>query len=796
MLTIGINKNIINKGEASTQGWQNHTFASIQEFAKHIKQGYAWTCGTLANDNLNKKPSNDDIKHASLVAIDVDNSTKKKQRKTQREGYISLDTFLKSEFYQKYGTFCYTTPNNTEMWSRFRAVFLLPYDVQSIEYKRIATALVNLYNADHATDISRLWFGSKNCYVHFNNNSISAAALTELTANKDFDEKVEELDNHYNANSQNRPQFSIEDLQYILSKIPENPGYNEWLFTLSGIANYLNNDTLAETIIDNWSPCTGKQTTLDKIRNRTKHTIAYVIRLALEYAHNDARLNEILKSDTNTSIVFESSVSDVYSDKYNARKFCERYSNVIKYNHSNGKWLVWNGIKWEYDETGKHIFALRDKFIDEQIKIIKNKLNSKLSDDDKVDAAKRKAAEQWIKSICSKRRQDDFMKLATQNAKIAVSNSDLDSHKHLINLINGTYDLDTLTLKKHDPNDLITKQLYFNYDINAKSPYYFDRVIRELLIIDEVDTEDENSLLHFFYESVALCLHGDIFTEAIWFMFGSGANGKTVISSFLFDFFGDYAKKLPASSLIERGETIPNDIAMLTGARFVLAEEMPDGKMMNVSKIKEITGGDKLTARFLHQEFFEYTPQFKLWLYGNNKPTIRDNSEGFWRRIKLIPFEYTVPYDQRVPKSEIHNAFWCEVEGLFNDLVKHLVEYRKRQRLLEPARSLTLINEYRADNDVLVDFLAEYCIKQPYQDDLTMRGRVPLKDLYKLYKTYAENNGEKHIMTNRTLKKKLCERDGITYKRFTDNKLFITGISLKSEFQNQLETDENSIWKN
>ena len=102
MLTIGINKNIINKGEAGTQGWHNHTFASIQEFAEHIKQGYAWTCGTLLNDNLNKKPSNDDIKHASLVAIDVDNATKKKQRKTQREGYISLDTFLKSEFYQKY----------------------------------------------------------------------------------------------------------------------------------------------------------------------------------------------------------------------------------------------------------------------------------------------------------------------------------------------------------------------------------------------------------------------------------------------------------------------------------------------------------------------------------------------------------------------------------------------------------------------------------------------------------------------------------------------------------------------
>ena len=189
---------------------------------------------------------------------------------------------------------------------------------------------------------------------------------------------------------------------------------------------------------------------------------------------------------------------------------------------------------------------------------------------------------------------------------------------------------------------------------------------------------------------------------------------------------------------MKRGETASNDLARLQGARFVVASETGAGRSLNEAVIKQTTGSDTITARFLFQEFFEFRPAFKLWLATNYKPTIRGTDLAIWRRIRLIPFEVTIPLEEQDP--HLPEKLREELPGIMTWAVRGCQDWLANG-LGAPEEVTAATDSYRDEQDLLGPFLEERCILLPSES-------IKTTELKKAYQTWAEENGEKPISRN------------------------------------------------
>jgi len=224
--------------------------------------------------------------------------------------------------------------------------------------------------------------------------------------------------------------------------------------------------------------------------------------------------------------------------------------------------------------------------------------------------------------------------------------------------------------------------------------------------------------------------------HALFLLHGIGRNGKTTFLEAMRYVMGTYATSTPFETFVVKpqGDGIPNDLAALHAARFVSAVESDEGKRLAEAKIKQITGGDTVSARFLHKEYFTFLPQFKIWLATNHRPTIHGADEGIWRRIKLVPFNVVIPdgrVDEKLPAKLI-----SEASGILNWALEGLAEYR-RSGLMEPDAVLGATAEYRAAEDWLSKFIEDRCEVGAYS--------VGSRRLYEVYQSWAESVGEHPI---------------------------------------------------
>jgi putative DNA primase/helicase len=175
--------------------------------------------------------------------------------------------------------------------------------------------------------------------------------------------------------------------------------------------------------------------------------------------------------------------------------------------------------------------------------------------------------------------------------------------------------------------------------------------------------------------------------------------------------------------LLKDRDAIPNDVAGLTGARLVVTSELTGGRSLNESMVKDLTGGDSITARFLHQEFFTFTPIFKIWMYGNAKPTIRGTDDGIWRRIRLIPFTVQIPEDER--DGALVGKLRQELPGVLNWALAGWKAYQAEG--LRPSEAVSRATDaYREQSDALGQFIADCCL---VQDGATCQSKL-LHDAY------------------------------------------------------------------
>jgi putative DNA primase/helicase len=229
-------------------------------------------------------------------------------------------------------------------------------------------------------------------------------------------------------------------------------------------------------------------------------------------------------------------------------------------------------------------------------------------------------------------------------------------------------------------------------------------------------TGDDEDLQVYLRRVAGYCLTAEISEHVLFFCYGVGSNGKSVFINTLARIMGDYATVAPMELLIDsKNERHPTEIARLRGARLVTANETEAGRPWAEAKIKLLTGGDRLTGRFMRQDFFDFDPQFKLMISGNHKPRLRSVIEATRRRIHLIPFTVTIPPAQR--DLQLPDKLKTEWPGILQWMIDGALEWR-RMGLAPPKAVIDATNAYLASEDAIGNWIDECCLREPRADAL------------------------------------------------------------------------------
>ena len=312
------------------------------------------------------------------------------------------------------------------------------------------------------------------------------------------------------------------------------------------------------------------------------------------------------------------------SDTDNAQRFATRFTDKVIYTRGRG-WLVYDGRRWRPDAVNECVELAKDaaRLIAEEAQYM---------DDNSGKVARTKFAN----SSLSKGALDKMVDLS--KGLLAVEDSKLDADPWLFNTETATIDLRNNLYEKHDPRDLLTKIAPVAADRHAKCPS-FRKFLKRI-------TGDDKKLRNYIQKAVGYSLTGSTGEQVFFFCFGkSGRNGKSTFVNLIREMVGDYGCHTPTETLMVKqyDNAIPADMARLTGVRMVTAIEANFNRQLDAEKIKGMTGGEPITARFMRQNFFQFTPAFKLWLVANDRPRVRGTDTALWRRVRVVPFEVEIP---------------------------------------------------------------------------------------------------------------------------------------------------------
>lgn len=445
----------------------------------------------------------------------------------------------------------------------------------------------------------------------------------------------------------------------------------------------------------------------------------------------------------------------------NAERIAYEYGHVIKYINDIG-WFIWDGKRWKVD-TKKEIERITAKV-----------LRSLSKSEDEAES-------KWSR-MCE-RRNIRMNSIKDLMPLVPGERGDFDRHKFLFNVENGVVDLKTGKLLQHDRELGLTKITNITFDENAKCPEW-------LKFLDQIFLGDQ-ALMEYMQRLIGYSLTGDISEQIMMFLVGGGSNGKSTFINTIKDLMGDYGKQAKSDTFIKKKESgANNDIARLVGSRFVSAIESEEGEKLADSFVKQITGGEPVLARFLRQEFFEFIPEFKVFFTTNHKPIIGGLDEGIWRRVKLIPFNLSLPAhkrDKRLPEK-----LSLEMPGILNWAIEGCMKWQQ-DGLKEPKVVAEATGKYKDDMDILAPFLDEVCYVEERENESIM---IEAKELYNVYERWCFNSGERSL-GNRSFYRML-ETKGFGKTKGTGNKTFLTGITLnerKPVTKGVTETSENSKFK-
>jgi putative DNA primase/helicase len=437
------------------------------------------------------------------------------------------------------------------------------------------------------------------------------------------------------------------------------------------------------------------------------------------------------------------------TDVANARRFAKRHGRDVRFTPEQG-WLVYDGRRWALDQKEVNVQALAK---DTAVSIF----------DEIKGAAERDERYKHAKRSQSKAAIDAMIGLTRSEPGVLARITDFDKDGMLLNVANGTVDLRTGKLRGHDRADLITNLADVQYEPGAACELW-DRFLWQI-------TAESDELYNYLRRLVGYLLVADVSEQALHFLFGTGANGKSVFVEVLMRLLGDYAIAMSADVVVARRHGgIPNDVARLRGVRVAFINETSQGSRFDEAKLKDLTGGDTLSARFLHQEFFQFEPTHRIVIRGNHKPTISGTDDGMWRRLRLVPFTVSIPTEAQ--DRRLLHKLESELPGILQWAIKGSLEWQ-RSGLNPPSIITEAVMHYREESDVLGRFIEEQCDQNRM---LTVRS----SHFYSSYKAFCDSAGDR-AMPSKDLPGEM-ERRGYKWKKTKIGAVFEgLGIRLSSE---------------
>lgn len=447
------------------------------------------------------------------------------------------------------------------------------------------------------------------------------------------------------------------------------------------------------------------------------------------------------------------------TDLGNARRLVRHHARDLRYCHPWDKWLIWDGRRWTPDTTGNIVRRAKDTvaaLYREAAEIEDLKERQRL-----VAHALRSESDSRLRAM---------IRLAESEPGIPVLPDDFDADPWSLNVQNGTLDLRTGELRPHSRDDLMTKVVAAEYREDASCPLW-------TAFLERIMGGNE-ALIAYLQRVVGYALTGDTREQCLFMLYGTGANGKSTFLETLRALFGDYGQQADFSTfLYSKDDRVRNDIARLMGRRFVAAIEADAGRYLAEVLVKQLTGSDTIAARFLFKELFEFHPTFKIFLAANHRPSIRGQDHAIWRRIRLIPFEVTIPAEER--DRDLLAKLRTELPGILAWAVHGCMEWQHRS-LAEPSPVLRATDEYRQDMDVLAAFLDERCVASP-------GARGTSKALYDAYCAWCQDNAEDPVSA-RVFGLRLKDK-GFRQGRTERSRHWI-GIGLTGQYQQAAVGDE------
>ena len=407
-----------------------------------------------------------------------------------------------------------------------------------------------------------------------------------------------------------------------------------------------------------------------------------------------------------------------YDDTGNALRFRDANAGLIHYNHVDGCWIYWDGVRWASDENGE-IKRRADKMLADMAKDLKE-----MQDDPAYNAYKK-----HLSRSRSHRGKEGFIAEARHLEGVPVLPSEMDRAGNAFNVRNCLISLKTGRTAEHDKKYMISKLAPVTYDENAKCPRW-DRFIEEI-------TCGDKSLQLYLQRMIGYCMTAYTKEQCMFFLYGNGSNGKSVFVDTIAYMLGEYAASCQPETVMmrDRNNTARGDLARLKGARMVVTSEPNDGCRLDEGIVKQMTGGteNKLTARFLYGREFEFSPEFKIVMSTNYKPVIKGTDNGIWRRVRLIPFTAEFTKENRDP--QLIEKLRRELPGILNWAIAGAVGWCKEG--LPPCAIIDEAGqEYRSEMDRVQQFL----------DDCTTRSEsssTQASTLYKCYKAWCSEQGDR-----------------------------------------------------
>ncbi len=435
-----------------------------------------------------------------------------------------------------------------------------------------------------------------------------------------------------------------------------------------------------------------------------------------------------------------------FTDLGNGERLASLYGDQIHYCHAWRVWLMWDGVRWCSDETGgiNRLAAqtVRAMFSEAGTLITGAKDLADREEAGRIAEIGEKLSA-WARKSEARARLDSMIVLAQSIEGVPITPIELDTDPWLLNCTNGTTNLRTGELQVHSQADLITKLAPVAYEPGARyGPWddFLERILPDI------------SLRSFVQRAIGYSLTGLANEERLFFVYGPTATGKSTLLRAATSTLGDYAATSNFGTFLEanrKGSDASEDLARLAGKRMVVSIEVEEGSKMAEAVLLSVTGGEEIAARYLHQNTFQFIPQFTLWLAANNRPRISDTNDAVWRRITQVPFMTQIPVEERddglktaLTDKDIAGPAvlaWCVAGCLAWQTVG----------LQVPDVVNATTQNYRDEVNPLLEFVGDCCV-------LMASARIGNSELWERYNRWAKESSVRHPLGKKGFSQRLA----------------------------------------